>query len=159
MDKDNNQIITSDHPLSEAQRLTLASLLDVIIPGNDDGCMPSAAELDFIAYIRKWAPEFVPTIIEGLNALDELCAGRSTSEFTTLARAERQSLAEELSRTQPELFDGLYGHTLTCYYQDDRVLVGLGLEPGPPFPRGNTIEPGDLSLLDPVRQRSKFYRE
>ena len=159
MDKHESEIITSDHPLSEAQRLTLASLLDVIIPSGDGGRMPSAAELDLGAYLRDQAPEFVPMIVQGLNTLDELCAGRSTQPFTSLAKLERQSLAEELSKTEPKLFAALHRHTLACYYQDDRVLVGLGLEPGPPFPRGNTIEPGDLSLLDPVRQRPKLYRE
>jgi len=155
MDKNNNEIITSDHPLSEKQRLTLSSLLDVIIPGSDDGRMPSAGELDFVEYVCEWAPEILPTIVEGLNALEELCA----SSFNTLAAVERQSLVKELSRLQPVVFDKLHSHTLSCYYQDERVLAGLGLEPGPPFPRGNTIEPGDLSLLDPVRERPKFYRE
>ena len=158
MDKDSNEIIASDNPLSEAQRLTLASLLDAIIPGSEDGRMPSAADLDLVAYIRDRDPEFIPMLIQGLNTLDELSAARSTTDFTALTNPDRQSLAQELSRTQPNLFDGLHRHTLSCYYQDDRVLAGLGLEPGPPFPRGNTIEPGDLSLLDPVRQRPSFYR-
>ncbi len=158
MDKDNNEIIASDNPLSEAQRLTLASLLDAIIPGSEDGRMPSAADLDLVVYIRERDPEFIPMLIQGLNTLDELSAARSSTDFTALTNLDRQSLAQELSRTQPNLFDGLHRHTLSCYYQDDRVLAGLGLEPGPPFPRGNTIEPGDLSLLDPVRQRPSFYR-
>lgn len=38
-----------------------------------------------------------------------------------------------------------------CYYRDDRVPRSLGLEPGPPFQRRNMVEPGDWSLLDPVR--------
>ena len=156
---DNNTLITSDHPLSKTQRLMLASLLDVIIPSSEDGRMPSAAELDVVAYIREWAPEFLPLLVELFDALDGLCVERGAEDFTALDYAERQPLVEELSRLQPEQFDGLHRHTLSCYYQDDRVLAGLGLEPGPPFPRGNTIEPGDMSLLDPVRERAKFYRE
>ena len=159
MDNDKNEIIASDNPLSEAQRLKLASLLDVIIPGSDDGRMPSAGELDLVAYVQEYAPEFVPMIIQALDALDEVCASRDVQDFTALPRLERHSLVEELSSTQAELFDVLHAHTLSCYYTDDRVSVGLGLEPGPPFPRGNTIEPGDLSLLDPVLRRAKLYRE
>jgi len=154
MDKDNH-IITSDHPLSDLQRRSLASLLDAIIPSSEDGRMPSAADMDLVAYLRERAPEFVPTLVEGLAALDELCVGQ---EFAALTAPERRSLAQELSRVQPDMFDWLHRHTLACYYQDDRVLVGLGLEPGPPFPRGNTIRSGDLSLLEPVRKRSKLYR-
>jgi hypothetical protein len=156
MDKDKDQIITTDKPLSDAQQRKLASLLDVIIPASDDGSMPSAAEMDLIGYLSARAPEFVPMIIQGLATLDELSAAR---DFTALARGERQALATELSKAEPNLFNALHGHILSCYYQDDRALEGLGLPPGPPFPRGNTIEPGDLSLLDPVRQRPKLYRE
>ena len=39
-----------------------------------------------------------------------------------------------------------------------RVLEGIGVGSGPPFPRGNTLEAGDLSLLDPVIAHSKTYR-
>lgn len=159
MNKDKNAIIISDNPLSEEQQQTLASLLDVLIPPSDDGAMPSAAELDIIAYVRERVPELVPAIIQGLNTLDEQCANRNKEKFALLARPDRQSLVEELSATQPDMFNALLTHTLSCYYQDDRVRKGLGLEPGPPFPRGNTIEPGDLSLLEPVRQRPKLYRD
>ena len=47
---------------------------------------------------------------------------------------------------------------LLCYYRDDRVMVSLGLEPRPPFPKGHEIEQGDWSLLDPVRARKPFWR-
>ena len=40
---------------------------------------------------------------------------------------------------------------LLCYYRDDRVMVSLGLEARPPFPKGHVLEQGDWSLLDPVR--------
>ena len=48
---------------------------------------------------------------------------------------------------------------LQCYYQDDRVMQSLGMEPRPPFPEGFEVEQGDWSLLDPVRGRPKLYRD
>jgi hypothetical protein len=39
------------------------------------------------------------------------------------------------------------------------VLEALGIEGRPPHPKGYTIEPTDWSLLDPVRRRSRRYRE
>jgi hypothetical protein len=48
---------------------------------------------------------------------------------------------------------------MACYYQDDQVVVALGMEARPPFPKGNVVEPGDLSLLDPVRARKQIYRD
>ena len=47
---------------------------------------------------------------------------------------------------------------LLCYYRDDRVMVSLGLEARPPFPKGHELEQGDWSLLDPVRARKPFWR-
>ena len=47
---------------------------------------------------------------------------------------------------------------LLCYYRDDRVMVSLGLELRPPFPKGHVVEQGDWSLLDPVRTRQPFWR-
>jgi hypothetical protein len=45
-----------------------------------------------------------------------------------------------------------------CYYRDDRVMVSLGLEARPPFPKGHVLEQGDWSLLDSVRARKPFWR-
>ena len=52
-----------------------------------------------------------------------------------------------------------FSHQLMdCYYTNDRVLEGLGLEVKPPFPDGNIVESGDFKLLEPVIQRGKFMR-
>jgi hypothetical protein len=48
---------------------------------------------------------------------------------------------------------------MACYYRDDRVLTGIGSHAGPPFPRGNEVPEGDLSLLDSVQASSKSYRK
>jgi len=38
------------------------------------------------------------------------------------------------------------------------VMLSLGQEPRPPFPKGHVVEQGDWSLLDPVRARPPMYR-
>jgi hypothetical protein len=48
---------------------------------------------------------------------------------------------------------------LLCYYRDDRVMMSLGLEPRPPFPKGHVLEDGDWSFLDPVKARKPFWRQ
>ena len=145
-----NGIITTDNPLTAAQQDKLAGLLDVMIPSDEDRGLPSAKELDLIAYISNQTPEFVPVLILALDGFDD-----SLAEPT---RPERHALVEEFSKSQADLFNSLLFHTFACYYQDDRVLQGLGMAPGPPFPTGNVVEPGDLSLLDPVLQRPPLYR-
>ena len=49
--------------------------------------------------------------------------------------------------------------TMACYYQDDKVMIALGMEARPPFPKGNEVVSGDLSLLDPVREKKQIYRD
>ena len=48
---------------------------------------------------------------------------------------------------------------LGAYYRNDRVLLALGHEARAPFPKGYTLEQGDWSLLDAVRQRPAFWRD
>ncbi|MDX2167221.1 MAG: hypothetical protein SF182_09165, partial [Deltaproteobacteria bacterium] len=50
-------------------------------------------------------------------------------------------------------------HAYSGYYQHPIVLQALGLEPRPPHPLGYAMEENDLSLLEPVRQRAKLFRE
>jgi hypothetical protein len=146
-----NDIITKDNPLSSEQQEKLAGLLDVIIPPSEDGRLPSAAEMDLAAYVQTHAPEFVPALAQILDELD--------AQFANLERAERHLQVEELSETRADVFGMILFNTFACYYQDDRVHKAIGMGEGPPFPRGNTVESGDLSLLDPVLARPPLYRK
>ena len=65
----------------------------------------------------------------------------------------------QLRDQRSEALKSLTSVILQCYYRDDRVMRSLGMEPRPPFPKGLEVEQGDWSLLDPVRERPKFYRE
>ena len=63
-----------------------------------------------------------------------------------------------LRREGPEI-TALGRAVLQCYYRDDRVIRSLGLEPGPPFPKGHNLEQGDWSLLDAMRNRPPMWRD
>jgi len=146
-----NKLIATDHPLTESQQHTLSALLDTILPASDDGEMPSARELDFIGYLSEYADAFIPTLVQTLASFDD--------EFARLPFAERYPLVTAFSRTQAAVFEELLLRVYSCYYQNDRVLAGIGLAAGPPFPRGNSIDSGDLSLLDAVTQKPRSYRK
>jgi hypothetical protein len=139
-------LISTDHPLTSAQRALLGALLDTLVPASDDGAMPSAADVGFEAYLVAQAEDFTPTLASVLGHLDA-----SFAELPMAARCER---LRDFSAANPGLFQLLLTRVYDCYYQHERVRMQIGVVPGAPFPQGNQIPQGDLSLLDPVIARA-----
>ena len=146
----NDGLIASDSPLTGEQRAVLMALADTIVPASEDGLMPGAGALDFVGYLQRAAEDFLPELPAILNAFDAAFAAENL--------AMRYERVKAWSEEAPEAFQALLGHVYGCYYQDAGVLEAIGVGAGPPFPRGNTVEPGDLSLLDPVMQSSARWR-
>ena len=149
----------SDHTLSSDQLLALTCVLDHVIPASDDGRLPGAGELGLDRYICEHGTESLPIIVQGLAALDQLAEDRGVSGFVNLSADDRVDLLGKVDTSEPAFLPTLIFHTYIGYYQDARVIKGLGLNPGPPFPAGYEVAPTDLSILDSVRKRPKFYRE
>ncbi|HKI73955.1 MAG TPA: hypothetical protein VJ998_04905 [Pseudomonadales bacterium] len=146
-----DDIISSDAPLSASQQEIFRAILDTLVPAGNDGILPSAAELDLAGFSEApVAGMAAPRLLDIVGCFD---AG-----FPALAPEERHALVEEFRGREPALFQSLLLQTYALYYQDDRVLVGIGSKAGPPFPEGNSIVSGDLSLLDPVQTLNKGYR-
>ena len=147
----NETVIATDHPLTAEQQRTLTAVLNTLLPPSEDGNMPGAGELDFVGYLQAQAESFVPALKSVTDAF--------AADFVELPLAERVSVVQTFSDQQKALFDGLLLQLYSFYYQQDRVLTGIGMGAGPPFPRGNTLEAGDLSLLDPVLAQPRSYRK
>ena len=148
-------------PLSEEQQSALSCVLDQIIPPSSAAKMPGAGEIGLVDYIERAlqkTPDLRPTIADGLAAIDGLAANRGARDFANLAEPQRSEVLEELSTTHPGFLPSLIFHTYVGYYQDPRVAAALGVETHPPYPGGFSLEPGDLSLLDEVKQKPKMFR-
>ena len=145
-----DELIVSDAPFTPQERDILGALADTLVPASEDGVMPSAGELDVAAYVAANAADFLPELAEILAEFD---AG-----FTDEPLTMRYERVKAFSEARPESFHRLLAEVYGCYYQDVRVLEGIGVGAGPPFPRGNTVEAGDLSLLDPVMESSTNWR-
>ena len=145
-----DRIITSDSALTAAQREVLDALLDTIIPPAGDGTKPSAGDIDFLPYVEANAADFLLELGEILGHFDV--------EFAHCPLMVRYERVKAFSEAVPDSFDRLLSEVYACYYQDARVLEAIGVGVGPPFPRGNTVEPGDLSLLDPVSKSKTTWR-
>jgi hypothetical protein len=135
-------IISTDHPLTQIQHDLLAALLDTLVPASDDGSMPSGAEVGFSTYLLAQAEDFIPELTTTLQHFEP--------SFVALSLADRCARVSEFSVSNPLLFQSLLTRVYDCYYQNDRVRAQIGVATGAPFPQGNQITPGDLSLLDPV---------
>jgi hypothetical protein len=154
-----DKLIQTDHPLNEDQKNTLDTLLKLVIPASEDGKMPSAAEVSFLEYLVDSEPGFIPQLKQCLDAIIDAADPARDTPFSELDGPEQEALVNTLRRSQGELFNLFTNLVLSCYYQHDRVMIGIGLEPRPPFPKGHQVEGGDLSLLGPVKQRGEFWRQ
>ena len=143
-------LISTDQPFSSSEQQILTALLDTLIPASEDGTMPSAGVLDFTGWLMMNDLEIVPTVKALLSHFDDT--------LTNADEDERTQLVETVSKTEPTLFREVLARVFCAYYEDDRALVGIGAGAGAPFPRGNTVETGDLTLLDPVTGLGKGYR-
>jgi hypothetical protein len=138
---------------------SLACVLDEIIPPGGAERLPGAGELGLARRIAA-IPELSEVLAQGLAGLDERARARGARGFAGLPAEQRREVLNELAAAQPAFLPGLIFQTYVGYYQDPRVLEGLGLEPRPPHPLGYTLEPSDLDdLLADVRQRRGLYRE
>ena len=146
----NDGLIASDAPFTPEEREILGALADTLLPASEDGVMPSAGELDIAGYVARNAADFLPELGEIVAAFD--------AAFADEPPATRDERVRAFSEARPESFQRLLAEVYGCYYQDARVLEGIGAGTGPPFPRGNTVEAGDLSLLDPVMANPTKWR-
>ena len=85
-----------------------------------------------------------------LDRLDESALRQFAQHFADLSSAERARVAHLMRNGDPGFLRRLALETVTCYYQDDRVMLALGLEPRTPAPKGYDAYVGDFSLVEPV---------
>ena len=148
-----SDIIGSDHPFTTEEQMRLDVLLDTLIPASEDGSKPGASEVGFLNYLLEQELEFLPELKEILLALDGLS--------DALEMSSRVEMVTNYSVANPDQFRDLLSRVYDCYYQNDRVRGEIGVVTGAPFPQGNEIISGDLSLLDPVvaEEDKHRYRE
>lgn len=153
-----DEIIGTD-AFTALQRRAILALADMIIPASADGRKPSAAAVDVLGYIRAHAQYAMANLRAELDALETRARAAHGAGFLDLPPASRVALVDSARDETPGFLRDLALLTATAYYQDDQVLVALGMEARPPFPKGYEVPAGDLSLLEPVRARGRIYRE
>jgi len=148
-------LIASDSAFSPQHKQLLATLAERMIPADAD--FPSAADPDILSRALARLSASEPIVTRGLDALQELAASTYQRSFAILDAAQQQLLIDQIRAAEPAFIQTLQAHVVSSYYQDDRVLLALGLPVRPPHPGGYQVAATDWSLLDPVRERQPFY--
>jgi hypothetical protein len=141
--------------LSAAESRDLHRIAAIMIPASEEYDVPGAGDPAIFADITVSLGRDLAPVRGALAALAALAGGA----FADLDAARANAVAEEfLAGGSAEVL--ILGRViLQCYYRDDRVLQALGLEARPPFPKGHTLEQGDWTLLDAVRDRPQLWRD
>ncbi len=139
------------------QNETLQTILTLIIPSSLDGKIPSAADVGFINYLDNNIQ--ISWLQEGLLKIIEESQKKYGKAFLDLSSSDQSELIDNLKRSFLKFFNRLTTEAIKCYYQHDTVLDAIGVDAHPPFPNGQILEEGDLSLLEAVYLRGKIYRD
>ena len=141
--------------LTPAELRDLRRLVGLMVPSSADYRVPGANDGAIFADIVRSLGRDQSAVRKALATLREM-AGR---DFAAIDEAEAQATAIALLRREGPEITALGRAVLQCYYRDERVIRSLGLEPGSPFPKGHTLQQGDWSLLDAVRNRPPMWRD
>jgi hypothetical protein len=141
--------------LSAAQRASLRRVAGMMIPPSDAYGVPGADDAAIFADVAATLGRDAPAVRDALARLDALAGGPFAD-----ASADLQAGAVQALRTgHPSAAAVLVTVVVRCYYRDDRVMRALGMEVRPPFPKGFEVADGDWSILDPVRQGPRRWRD
>lgn len=145
----------SERGLSSSEAHDLRRLAGMMIPASTEYRTPGADDSLIFADILRSLGRDLGDVRTALTDLAQLADGRLADLDDTGAENVLQRFLDSGSAAATVLGRVI----LQCYYRDDRVLRSLGLEPRPPFPKGHTLEQGNWSLLDAVRDRPKLWRD
>jgi len=144
----------SDQNLTDAEIADLRCLAGMIIPPSARYGVPGADDDRIFSDIVSSIGRDRDNVRAALATLRTFAGG----PYAALDATRRAEVAAKLRSEDGSPVRVLTRVVLLCYYRDDRVMVSLGLEARPPFPKGHIVEQGDWSLLDPVRARKPFWR-
>ncbi len=144
----------SQQTLTDGEIADLRCLAGMIIPLSAKYSVPGADDDTIFSDIVNSIGRDADDVRAALAALHTLSGG----PFAALDDTRRADVAAKLRADGSVPVGVLTRVVLLCYYRDERVMVSLGLEARPPFPKGHVLEQGDWSLLGPVRARVPFWR-
>lgn len=145
----------SGSALTPADTRELRRLVGIMVPASAEYDVPGADDETIFADILRSLGRDFDAVRDALARLRGL-AGR---DFTALDTAQAETAVTALLDAKDSVTVALGRAVLQCYYRDDRVLLSLGMEARPPYPKGHELEPGDWSQIEAVRGRPRMWRD
>ncbi|HZX84407.1 MAG TPA: hypothetical protein VFF19_12635 [Reyranella sp.] len=145
----------ADAPLSASEFRDLRDVAGTMIPSDAALGVPGADDPAILDDIARSVGRDLPLVREALAAI----AAKAGGAFAALDRDKREALINEYYKAGGTAAVALGRLILGAYYRDDRVLQSLKHEARAPFPKGYTLEQGDWSLLDAVRNQPPLWRD
>ena len=124
----------------------LRQVAGLMIPQSEAFGVPGADDPIIFADVLASLGRDLPAIREALSLIKQA------------QQSDAAALAAMLTSTRPDLCTSLVSVITRCYYRDNRVMNSIGMAVRAPYPEGFSIEPNDLTLLDPVKARGRRYR-
>lgn len=124
----------------------LRQVAGLMIPQSEAFGVPGADDPIIFADVLASLGRDLPAIREALSLIKQA------------QQSDAAALAAMLTSTRPDLCTSLVSVITRCYYRDNRVMNSIGMAVRAPYPEGFSIEPNDLTLLDPVKDRGRRYR-
>ena len=141
-----------------ARRDLLAVVLDTLVPASGGFPGAGAIALDHVLAVAAGAPELDALLSGGLAAIEDAAAAAGEAGLAPLDQDERERVLHRVEQSHPVFFDALVRHTYDGYYSHATIVARLGLEPGPPHPRGHRIAAERPPDLTRVTARGPLYR-
>lgn len=132
-------------------------IIDTMLPGDPELGMPNASSIIFIDYLERH--NIVDVADEFVSMLDKVCGDKFSQSFIDLDATQKMQAINACKLVNVRVFSSLVTHLLRAYYTSQSVLMRISAGSIPPFPQGNSLPQDDWSILEPVYERGKIYRE
>ena len=136
----------------------LKNILEIIIPKDDINSMPSAADVNIIEFIKRNDKKLMTKLISFVREINLICQKQFNQKFSNIGSQNKIDILEEYKINFQNDYNQIIRLILYCYYSDKDVLGKLNLKNDPPFPDGNKIRKGDLTLLKQVLDKKISFR-
>ncbi len=145
--------------LSDADRLTLAVVMDRLVPPVDE--LPGAGEMGLAPEVEQRARRHRPlrsALITVMDALSMDMAAHASGGFRALSEEQQVDAMRQVEEAIPDQFSQFMQLVYTIYYMQPEVHERIGWPGGAVQPDGFDVEPFDESILETARQREPFWR-